>query len=642
MRKIIVLLVISLFFSVPLSTTAESAANQRIVFLVYDDSGSMKQITRDGERTSLDNWKYANYALQSLVALLDSQDELHITKMSDPEKTDSVQLEHATSEIERIRLWSAAGSTPFQAVTTAFDNLLAGLAENPQAEYWLVVITDGVVDRMSRSAYDSDEAHVAGKQEVRNILKNYRKTINEYADTTVKTTLITIESDLDTDEQRGLNEFKGVWDETVGGMILTADSRTAIVERVNEVAALISNRDPRGENAMLLEPRFQDDEITLQIPLPLRKLTVLEHVTESTEPLRMEKAEGAGTALRIAQPIRLETPKDTEKNPIIQGYVTQIQPMDGTMMPAGEYTIAYDGTITQERMENFQFLVEPAIDFAPQIFRLIEDGSLTDDETTFFIGSDMVLDVELLTGDGSDTSLDVTGVDLGLFEITAEIGEETYQLQWNEERQRFTTKFKMTTTEELPLSVTTRVKGYYQNEKNFTIQGYEERTLALQLLNGDWKSTIDVLEEADPIQVLPLIDGAEISEAELAEIIAGFQVSTDKKIEFRVEQAGNVIEIHPQYYKHMLLTSTGEIDLTFELQGKYPSEFASLEATVNIHDIGFVEKWGLPILIFLVIIALLILIYMIWKNPRFKRGSFQTENRGKARCIFPPSVPTNR
>ena len=37
---------------------------KRVVSLVYDDSGSMR---------NNDRWKYANYALQSLVALLDEK-----------------------------------------------------------------------------------------------------------------------------------------------------------------------------------------------------------------------------------------------------------------------------------------------------------------------------------------------------------------------------------------------------------------------------------------------------------------------------------------------------------------------------------------------------------------------------------------
>ena len=53
-----------LFICLPLSAFAKGEAKERVVSLVYDDSGSMR---------NNDRWKYANYALQSLVALLDEK-----------------------------------------------------------------------------------------------------------------------------------------------------------------------------------------------------------------------------------------------------------------------------------------------------------------------------------------------------------------------------------------------------------------------------------------------------------------------------------------------------------------------------------------------------------------------------------------
>ena len=52
-------------------------AKERVVSLVYDDSGSMR---------NNDRWKYANYALQSLVALLDEKINFHVpmSKPNDP------------------------------------------------------------------------------------------------------------------------------------------------------------------------------------------------------------------------------------------------------------------------------------------------------------------------------------------------------------------------------------------------------------------------------------------------------------------------------------------------------------------------------------------------------------------------------
>ena len=57
--------VVSIYMATSFWTFAKGEeAKERVVSLVYDDSGSMR---------NNDRWKYANYALQSLVALLDEK-----------------------------------------------------------------------------------------------------------------------------------------------------------------------------------------------------------------------------------------------------------------------------------------------------------------------------------------------------------------------------------------------------------------------------------------------------------------------------------------------------------------------------------------------------------------------------------------
>lgn len=67
-------------------------AKERVVSLVYDDSGSMR---------NNDRWKYANYALQSLVALLDEKDKFSYVPMSRPTEALNVTL---TNEKDKQRL----------------------------------------------------------------------------------------------------------------------------------------------------------------------------------------------------------------------------------------------------------------------------------------------------------------------------------------------------------------------------------------------------------------------------------------------------------------------------------------------------------------------------------------------------------
>ena len=89
----------------------EVQAAKKIISVVYDDSGSMKG----------DRWVYANYATQALIALLNEQDELYLTYMSSPSKAEKVDLGNIEKVIQNIQNWNHTGSTPGQAIDTAWE-----------------------------------------------------------------------------------------------------------------------------------------------------------------------------------------------------------------------------------------------------------------------------------------------------------------------------------------------------------------------------------------------------------------------------------------------------------------------------------------------------------------------------------------
>lgn len=257
------ILVIALFILIPAASFAqEYLQKQRVVVLVYDDSGSMKE---DRNEKPVDNWKYASYALQSLIALLDERDEMYVTKMSEPEKAQPIPMDAAVSEMENIRSWEASGSTPFQAIATSFEKLEDVTAENKEAEFWFVLLTDGVVNEMSKGSYSDEKDYKKAVKQIEDTLQNYKSAIIDQDGLDITPTLITIESDLGKKELEEIHQFKKLWKETIGGNILTANSKEEIVERINEVAALISNRDPESSEGseLVLNPRFEGNTIIL-------------------------------------------------------------------------------------------------------------------------------------------------------------------------------------------------------------------------------------------------------------------------------------------------------------------------------------------------------------------------------------------
>lgn len=81
MKKKIFSLVLVIFLMVSCFSWSSLSANslhvRKVVSVVYDDSGSMSS------NNSM-NWSYANYAAQTLCGLLNAEDELNITYMSNP------------------------------------------------------------------------------------------------------------------------------------------------------------------------------------------------------------------------------------------------------------------------------------------------------------------------------------------------------------------------------------------------------------------------------------------------------------------------------------------------------------------------------------------------------------------------------
>lgn len=159
--------VLSTMLCLPFSVSAESLYIRKIVSVVYDDSGSMRG----------DKWAYANYAMQAFCGMLNSEDQLFITYMRESEMNSNYEPEEVDlsaggiqNSVDAIRQRILEGSTPYRAVEIAYDKLKSVNDPNPNTQYWLVVITDGVfnecdgwtVDRLEEFLNDEFEEYTKG------------------------------------------------------------------------------------------------------------------------------------------------------------------------------------------------------------------------------------------------------------------------------------------------------------------------------------------------------------------------------------------------------------------------------------------------------------------------------------------------
>ena len=187
---------------------------KKIISIAYDDSGSMQG----------DRWVYASYAMQGLAAQLNEQDELYITYMSRPDSTVKIDLSDPEAELEAIRKWDNVSDTPQKAVETARDKLKALSSSEAGTQFWLLILTDGVLQ--------NDTGEYSSSEELKDYLdKNHIG--NKSADgVPINVAYMSM----------GKGALKLNDDKNAGLYTFHAEDNSAIIKVMSDVSALMSSR----------------------------------------------------------------------------------------------------------------------------------------------------------------------------------------------------------------------------------------------------------------------------------------------------------------------------------------------------------------------------------------------------------------
>lgn len=236
-----------MFISCNTFATENVTLNKKVVSLVFDDSGSMK-----GEKA-----ENANYALQALISMLGQNDELNIVRMSSPTTYNTFKLKEPVlkqSSINDVREWKCIGmSTPFDAVDTARDFLLERkryLGDN--AEYWLIIITDGEFN-----AYKNGNVSVD--------IYSYMTDINNtFTGLKFDSILLSIGSKLD---KYYVDAFKTL----PNCSAQEVDSPSEIIPAMFEISSKINSRLNAQE---VKKEKISNNQIAININLPIYKMNV--------------------------------------------------------------------------------------------------------------------------------------------------------------------------------------------------------------------------------------------------------------------------------------------------------------------------------------------------------------------------------
>ncbi|MBQ6998147.1 MAG: hypothetical protein IJN60_07230 [Oscillospiraceae bacterium] len=260
-RAISALLVLALMASLLLCMTATVSADslyiRKIVSVVYDDSGSMKN-------GGGDKWAYANYAMQSFCGMLNSDDQLYITYMSKAEADEKQGVLHDPAQVDlssggiqssvnAIRNHSQYKNTHFISVEAAFNKLKNVSDPNPNTQYWLVVITDG----------DFNDFSYESPAEQKDILN---EKFGEYASQTMpngtkpQITFLGIGNVAAPDE----DQSKGIY-------TYSASDASGIIGAMSDMADRISGRTRLKKDAIR---KVNDNTIQVSSTIPLLNIAV--------------------------------------------------------------------------------------------------------------------------------------------------------------------------------------------------------------------------------------------------------------------------------------------------------------------------------------------------------------------------------
>ena len=328
---------------------------KKIISVVYDDSGSMA-----GER-----WTYANYSLQTLTSLLNTQDELYVTYMSDPSDAKKISLTDIQDSVDKIRDKEDSHNTPEESIDTAVGKLDSVKGTDATTQYWLIIMTDGAINGMSNEELQKKIDSVKNKK-----MDNGSSMYIDYLG-------MGDAWNIKADEANGLYSFKATDDKILDVMKALANQ---ISGRIEVDSSNITQVDKKT--------------VKVHSELPLYSLSVLSQ--ESDAKVLSAKAENE---LDVERNISLNATdlKNGIKKEKMFGNAAVIS-NGSKAIYQGDYTINFSKKVD---VKNLTFLYEPAIEF---IVNITKQGIKVDDPKTLKVGDK--IDIEIVpVVPGTDTQI---------------------------------------------------------------------------------------------------------------------------------------------------------------------------------------------------------------------------------------------
>ena len=262
------------------------------IYVVYDDSKSMKKDNRS---------IYANYAMQTLISLLEKDDNLIITKMSDLDNDFRnkmiINLKDIPKELEffREKIVPKSNLTPYKSVSSVVEYMKSNAKQDDVN--WLIMITDGNFEDGNPipelEKIKEDISSLIAENDVRPIfllIGSNKKELDKY------------------EEQSGVEIWKEIFGQGEYPKIYKSVGQHDIIEKMEEIAQLLTNKSSKKEEKNY---KIDGNDIKFLSLFPLKKVIIL---NQKDKDGKLQEIDNVKIGDKEEKLIEVYTPKKATKN----------------------------------------------------------------------------------------------------------------------------------------------------------------------------------------------------------------------------------------------------------------------------------------------------------------------------------------
>lgn len=550
---------------------------QKHIYLVLDDSGSMKDNGRVYD---------SNYALQVMVAMMDKTDTMTVYFLNDRSAlSGSVDLKNkSNSMLENIKVKypEASGATPYDAVTQAKKDLRKAVKADDDSEYWLIVVTDGAFSSPAMN-YEKDIVEFAqgtnakGKEEH---LKN-GKLPNVMCVSINCSSFISEKNYKNTDNLH-------------------------VIENMDAIPSMTAAAQAISGRVEIKDVTYSSDgkSLSFKIPYPAKNIIIFTQNTKTkTVSYTSNEELNISENYHVARPV----PSQTLQNPSTVSFITE---KNGKSIKAGYVSFEMSKKIVPE---NTIVFIEPSVGLRAEFYN--QDGDKCD-PTDLKIGETAEVRYSLWDPDSNTVIPDsmMNGKVDYTVEINGDVKAENAQKS-DPENGVHVVDFVVSDST-LELDVTAKFPDLFvlKVEKKYT--GITKHILPdLTLSNGgNFSADVNSLDDTYFVTATPSYNGRILTEGEMMGATLTIKGENFFTSRFKIEkdEAAGEFRIIPKGGLFKVITPVNsEVDVIFVSE-----RGEQVTAKLNVELTGERNWW--PFIITLLIIALIIYLIVVYSiKPKF-------------------------